>query len=101
MKRSRFNEMFGYVEFDTDCELKLIGEIEKEFLGFCQEYFSNAFGDRSFMDHAIRFRKLGRHHAWGLYFPTLQCLCVDIRHPGSFIHEFLHMIDFTSENPGS
>lgn len=101
MKRSRFNEMFGYVEFDTDCELKLIAEIEKEFLGFCQEYFSNAFGDRSFMDHAIRFRKLGRHHAWGLYFPTLQCLCVDIRHPGSFIHEFLHMIDFASENPGS
>ena len=101
MKRSRFNEMFGYVEFDTDCELKLIGEIEKEFLGFCQEYFSNAFGDRSFTDHSIRFRKLGRHHAWGLYFPTLQCLCVDIRHPGSFIHEFLHMIDFTAENPGS
>lgn len=101
MKRSRFNEMFGYVEFDTDCELKLIGEIEKEFLGFCQEYFSNAFGDRSFMDHSIRFRKLGRHHAWGLYFPGLQCLCVDIRNPGSFIHEFLHMIDFTSENPGS
>lgn len=101
MKRSRFNEMFGYVEFDTDCELKLIAEIEKEFLGFCQEYFSKSFGDRSFTDHAIRFRKLGRHHAWGLYFPTLQCLCVDIRHPGSFIHEFLHMIDFTSENPGS
>lgn len=101
MKKSRFNEMFGYVEFDTDCELKLIAEIEKEFLGFCQEYFSKSFGDRSFTDHAIRFRKLGRHHAWGLYFPTLQCLCVDIRHPGSFIHEFLHMIDFTSENPGS
>lgn len=89
MAASRLNDVFGYVEIDADCDLQRIREIEKEFLGFKQEYFR----ERVFKDHAIRFRKLGRYHASGLYIPDLGCLCIDIRTPGSFIHEYLHMID--------
>lgn len=93
MAASRLNDVFGYVEIDADCDLDQIKEIEKEFLGFKQEFFKNSL----FKDHAIRFRKLGRHHASGLYFPSIRCLCVDIRTPSSFIHEYLHMIDHSVE----
>lgn len=42
---------------------------------------------------SIRFRKLGRHHASGLYSPAYQCVCIDVRSPSSYVHEFLHMYD--------
>ena len=96
MAESKLNEMFGYVEIDEDCDLSSICEIEKEFLGFKQEFFK----DQTFKDHSIRFRKLGRHHAAGLYFPSIRCLCVDIRMPYSFIHEYLHMIDHSVADGG-
>ena len=43
---------------------------------------------------SLRFRKLGNHKASGLYYYTLKCLCVDVRSPGSMVHEVGHMIDY-------
>ena len=36
----------------------------------------------------------GNHNAAGLYYPGVKCLCVDYRHPYSFVHEFGHLIDY-------
>ena len=49
--------------------------------------------------HDLRFRLLGRHKAWGLYFPRqpmikTPCIAVDCRHPGSLLHEFAHAYDY-------
>jgi hypothetical protein len=91
METSVFNDYFGYVEFDEDCDLEKIRIIADEFIAF-KETFLDSFDSSSVQ---IRFRKLGRHRAAGLYFPMLRCLCVDISSPSSFVHEFGHCIDHT------
>lgn len=62
-------------------------ELEKEFLAL-----GDILGKHPY-DASIRFRKLGRHHASGLYSPAYQCVCIDVRSPSSYVHEFLHMYD--------
>ena len=89
MRDSKFNDYFGYIEFDESVDLSLVDEIYKEFCAVNARFFGGYAND-SVM---LRFRLLGRHHALGLYFPTLKCLCVDVRSPSSFIHEYMHMWD--------
>lgn len=43
---------------------------------------------------SLRFRKLGHHHAIGLYFPLPNCICVDVRNTSSFVHEYGHWVDY-------
>lgn len=90
MAESKFNDYFGYVEIDEECNLESIVEIEKEFIAMKHE----CFGMDKHDNVSIRFRKLGRHRALGLYFPKRMCLCVDIRCPSSMGHEYLHMVDY-------
>lgn len=90
MAESEFNRYFGYVEIDADCDLKAVTEISKEFIALNR----NCFGERKFKTGAIRFRKLGRHRASGLFIPSLNCLCDDIRSPQSIGHEYFHMLDY-------
>lgn len=94
MAGSVLNRYFGYVEYDESVSLEKVAEIENEFIAFKETYFPEI--DAS--ENAIRFRKLGKQKAAGLYYPALQCLCVDINNPSSFIHEFGHLIDYTYEN---
>ncbi|MCI9439546.1 MAG: hypothetical protein HFH85_20810 [Lachnospiraceae bacterium] len=89
MKNTGFLHYFKYVEFDEDVDLLSVNAIEKEFIAMNKAYFSGSV----FPDVKIRFRKLGKHRASGLYYPFLNTLCVDIRSPSSFIHEYFHMID--------
>lgn len=89
MEKSKFNEHFGYVEFDEDVDLKLVKEIENDFFAL-----QTIFKQDKFVDHDIRIRKLGRHRAAGLYFPYLKCMCVDLRYPSSTAHEYLHLLDY-------
>ena len=91
MEESRFNDAFGFVEIDADCDLGLMPELEKEFRALRQP---GLLGNQECRSVAIRFRKLHRYRADGLYWPNLQCLCVDVRNPSTFTHEFFHMIDF-------
>lgn len=90
MEASLLNKHFGFVEYDQDVELSKVEEISKEFMAVWQTYLSSVDST----DNVIRFRKLGNHKAAGLYYPSVGCLCVDIRHPHSFIHEYGHLIDF-------
>ncbi len=87
MKESRFLTVYRYIEVDEDCDLDKMQELEKEFLAL-----GDIWGKHPY-DASIRFRKLGRHHASGLYSPAYQCVCIDVRSPSSYVHEFLHMYD--------
>ena len=89
MRSSPLNQYFGYVEFDESVDLESIRAITKEFLLLNK----NIFSDMKYPDKTIRFRKLGRHKAGGLYFKYLGTLAVDIRCPDSMIHEHFHLID--------
>lgn len=88
MEQTGFLRYFKYVEFDEDTDLESASAIEKEFVAMNKAYFSG-----STFPVAIRFRKLGKHKASGLYYPFFNTLCVDIRSPSSFMHEYFHMID--------
>lgn len=89
MKSSPLNRYFDFVEFDASVELESIAAITQEFILINQKFFS----DTKYSKKCIRFRKLGRHKAAGLYFPLLGTLAVDIRSPESLIHELFHLID--------
>jgi hypothetical protein len=43
----------------------------------------------------VKFRRLGRHRADGLFYPDPPILIVDADSPRSFAHEFGHLLDFT------
>lgn len=89
MDSSGFHNYFGYVEFDEDVDLDAVSKIEEEYKAINKQYFSGS----SFMEVTLRFRKLGKHKASGLYYPSIRNLCVDIQTPSSFIHEHFHMLD--------
>lgn len=89
MGKTGFMDYFKFVEFDEEVDLASVRAIEKEFEVLNRAYFAG----KSFKDVTLRFRKLGKHKASGLYYPTLHTLCVDIRCPSSFVHEYFHMID--------
>lgn len=98
MENNKFLNYFSYVELDSDTDLSKLGLVENEW-----ETIVNLF-DLSKLDKVpeLRFRKLGKHRALGLYYPGLRCLCVDITSPSSFMHEFGHHIDYTySDRPMS
>ncbi len=90
MQASLLNDYFGFVEYDEDVDLKKAAEVEKMFLAVRETYLKKFDASRN----AIRFRKLGNHNATGLYYPGVKCLCVDYRHPSSFMHEFGHLLDY-------
>jgi len=90
MQTSLLNDFFGFVEYDEDVDLVKAAEVEKMFLAVKETYLKGFDASRN----AIRFRKLGNHNATGLYYPGVKCLCVDYRHPSSFMHEFGHLIDY-------
>lgn len=90
MQTSLLNDFFGFVEYDEDVDLEKAAEVEKMFLAVRETYLKRFDASKN----AIRFRKLGNHNATGLYYPGVKCLCVDYRHPSSFMHEFGHLIDY-------
>ncbi|MCM1561697.1 MAG: hypothetical protein NC123_19510 [Butyrivibrio sp.] len=89
MEHTLFKNYFKYVEFDEEVDLDAVKTLEKEFKIINEAYFSG----KAFFDVKLRFRKLGKHKASGLYYPTIHTLCVDLRSPSSFIHEYFHMLD--------
>lgn len=89
MKKSSFNQHFGFVEFDEQCDLEKINIIENQF-----EELSSIFGQGKLENYEIRFRRLGNHKAAGLYYPTENCMCVDIDSPSSLCHEYWHLLDY-------
>lgn len=92
MQESVLNNYFGYVELDETCDLDKISLLADQFIAFKETYLNKVDTKKV----QIRFRKLGNYKAAGLYFPHIGCLCVDVRYPDSFVHEYGHCIDNTT-----
>lgn len=89
MENNNFLNMFGYVEADEDCEISKLESLSKEFVDLSKKLFLPVA-----KDHALRFRKLGKIKANGVYYPRFNTLAVDLDGVSSFVHEMMHMIDF-------
>lgn len=96
MKNSMFLEDFKYVEIDDETDLMKFKKVEREWQLLKKAINFNKFIGENKAE--LRFKKLGKHRAAGIYFPSKNCICVDIRSPKSFIHEFAHFIDYTYES---
>ena len=90
MQKSGYNNYFGYMEVDQDCDLEKISETYSTFVAFHEAALWWVKGSEAV---SLRFRRLGNHKATGLWYPQLFCLCVSSVNPSSFIHEYGHMID--------
>lgn len=89
MESSSLKKYFVDVEYDEKVDLKLIKQFEAEI-----SMYIESFGLRVPPNGEFKVRRLGKHRAAGLYFATCNTLVVDIEHPESFVHEFMHMIDY-------
>lgn len=90
MNDNKFLNMFGYVEADSDCDLEKLNQLEDEFIELTTKIFLPVK-----KDHSLRFRRLGKMKADGVYVYPFKALCVDLDGVHSFMHEAFHMIDFT------
>lgn len=95
MENSKFNEDYSYLEIDEDTDIRKFHMIEREWKNVKESLRLQKFFD--VVKPQLRFRKLGKHRAAGLYYPTLKCICVDINYPSSFLHELGHYIDYINE----
>lgn len=96
-----FNQLgFNKVEVDTakyegtEFDYKAFKTVEKDWESICN-LLPHTF------EPELKFRKLGKHKATGLYYPLLDIVAVDIRATNSFVHEYGHHIDYTYANGNS
>lgn len=90
MSDNKFLNMFGYVEADNACDLDKLQQLEEEFVELSEKIVLPMV-----KDHSLRFRRLGKMKADGLYVYPFKALCVDLDGVYTFVHEMFHMIDFT------
>lgn len=89
MEDNEFLEIFSYVEADESCDVDKLRQIEEEF-----EKLTRLIPMKKMDTYSLRFRRLGRQNAGGLYYPTHRTLCVDTKSVSSFMHEYFHMLDY-------
>jgi hypothetical protein len=91
----------GGVEYDDRVDLIAISRFIDDFASFARALeVPRAWGQGV----QIKFRRLGRHRADGLYYPEQAVLALDLKSMLSFAHEFGHLIDYRSavaDAPGS
>lgn len=93
MLHNVFLQHYGYVELDNNVDLKKFAIWEKNFLDFADK-----FPIPIAKDHSFRIKRLGKHHANGMYFPHKKTLIFAIEHPESYAHELAHQIDYSYGN---
>lgn len=93
--RSPLRQFFtGGVELDDKIDLELVRAFTVHFQLFAAalrvppEWGSGV---------ELKFRRLGRHRADGMYYPDRPVLVLDPVSPRSFAHEFGHLIDYRSD----
>lgn len=106
MEKTQLHKWFETVELDNDVDLKQFATFETEMKRLMDKL------PRGTETPTLRLRKLGNHHAAGLYVSPLDTLVVDFRKPSevysevdeksneqggfsSFIHEYGHYLDYT------
>lgn len=91
MESTSFKKHFGYVEFDELVDLEKVETLEKEWDEINKKVLFPIA-----KDHSLRFRRLGKYRASGLYFSGMKAVCIDLAGPSSLVHELMHMIDYTT-----
>lgn len=97
-KSTIFNQWFRKVEVDTEkyngyvFDYEKFSEVEKDFAAIYDQL------PKTLAKPELRFRKLGKHKAFGLYSPFLNIIAVDVRMTNSFVHEYGHYLDFKYQN---
>lgn len=93
-KSTIFNQWFRKVEVDTEkyngyvFDYEKFSEVEKDFAAIYDQL------PKTLAKPELRFRKLGKHKAYGLYSPFSNIIAVDVRMTNSFVHEYGHYLDF-------
>lgn len=90
MKKSPLLKYFKYVELDNDTDIE-------RYRLLCHQFEKDIRNLPRIPKVDLRFRKLGRHKANGVYFPVKKCIAIDIRTIDSFIHEYAHAYDFANK----
>ena len=93
MNDNVFLKDFKYVEADELTDVVKFREIEKEYLTLRKVLNIEELAKN---EPTLRFRRLGKLKCRGAYYSGVNCICIDIKSPSSFMHEFGHLIDFTS-----
>ena len=95
-RTTSFNQLgFCKSEIDTEYyqglkfDYNLFRLVESDWESLCNRV------PHSTIEPELKVRKLGKHHATGLYVPMLNILAIDVRDSSSFIHEYGHYLDDT------
>jgi hypothetical protein len=89
MKQNTFLQRYEYVEIDNDVDLEKFFQLEDEFKALLKQIYI------PHSDGSFRIKKLGKHRAAGIYFPSANATIFDLDHPDSYIHELGHQLDYT------
>ena len=94
MNSNEFLKDFTFVEADESTDILKFKAIEEEYKTLRKTFnFNKLFKEKS----ELRFRRLGKLKALGAYYPEVNCVCIDIKAPSSFMHEIGHLIDYTTD----
>jgi hypothetical protein len=100
-KETIFNQLgFRKVEVDTqkydgqEFDYNQFKTVEADFEQICNKL------PHALAHPELKFRKLGKHKATGLYDPILNIIAVDVRDTTSFIHEYGHYLDYNHGTNG-
>jgi len=86
----------GGLEYDDQIDLQRVEEFIADFRLFRTLLgISPAWGEGV----ELKFRRLRRHRAEGLYYPEQSVLAVDLASSRSFAHEFGHLVDYRALLP--
>ncbi len=87
----------GGLELDPAVDLLRFRRFTEDFLAFLVRLgVSREWGRGA----ELKFRRLGRHRADGLYYPLQRVLVLDVRTWSSFAHEFGHLMDYAAQALG-
>ncbi len=89
MQNNKFLNYYGYVELDNNVDLNKFAKLEDSL-----EELAKVIPIPRCKHHSFRIKKLGKHRAAGVYFPSKQSTIHDIQRSDSFTHELFHQIDY-------
>jgi hypothetical protein len=89
---SPLHEFFtGGVEYDERLDLEILERFLRDFEAFLDALEVSREWGRGI---EIKFRRLGKHRADGLFYPDRSVLVMDVGSCRSFAHEFGHLMDY-------
>lgn len=87
----------GGLELDPGVDLERFGLFAQDFQTFVRKLDVSPEWGKGV---GLKFRRLGRHRADGLYYPVERVLVLDVSTWSSFAHEFGHLMDYSAEAIG-